>query len=490
MANGHRRGGGPGRSEETRIAPEDEEATGDIPDFHPEETRVAPPDPAEGGVDDWREGSDSDARGQEDIVTEARGAGRSRPVSVGDARRGAEVAVAERGAGGGARGRSVASSPWDEDEQTAAMVIPGGAGARRSGPGGNEADAPPPFVTEVRGGANAKVGRGAESVPFAPEARGGRAPSRDGGRDEDAPPPFATEVRGGANAKAGRGADDALPPFATEVRGGANAKAGRGADDAPPPFATEVRGGGAPATEVRGGPPPAARGASGNAPTGTRAGAEKAANWLTRGGEKPPSGGLTAGVVRLSPLEPANGKIAAAEESGPALRTMFANHSALLAEQLRDALAKKMYGRGPHRVLRIDEPEGPSTAGGKLARQAISLVPRKGDGPSLMCGWVDVARREAQLRAFDGVARRYEAHHGEPLELQPEEYERFLTDVEDVLIKAVIKVRLLIPEEQATPGAATPVAKARARGGLPWPLVLLLLGAAFALGLFVGRTPG
>ncbi|WP_338863847.1 hypothetical protein [Myxococcus stipitatus] len=483
MANGHRRGGGPGRSEETRIAPEDEEATGDIPDFHPEETRVAPPDPAEAGVDDWREGSDSDARGQEDIVTDARGAGRSRPVGMGAVRRGAEVAVPERGAGGGARGRSVAASPWDEDEQTAAMVIPGGAGARRSGPGGNAEDAPPPFATEVRGGANAKAGRGADDAlpPFATEVRGG-ANAKAGRGADDALPPFATEVRGGANAKAGRGADDALPPFATEVRGGANAKAGRGADDALPPFATEVRGGGAPATEVRG--------ASGNAPTGTRAGAEKAGNWLTRGGEKPPSGGLTAGVVRLSPLEPANGKIAAAEESGPALRTMFASHSALLAEQLRDALAKKMYGRGPHRVLRIDEPEGPSTAGGKLARQAISLVPRKGEGPSLMCGWVDVARREAQLRAYDGVARRYEAHHGEPLELQPEEYERFLTDVEDALIKAVIKVRLLIPEEQPTPGAATPAAKARAKGGLPWPLVLLLLGAAFALGLFVGRTPG
>ncbi|WP_342376089.1 hypothetical protein NVS55_33155 [Myxococcus stipitatus] len=414
MANGHRRGGGPGRSEETRIAPEDEDATRDIPTFTPEETRVAPPEAREEGD------------GQEDIITEAKGPARARPV----------------GAGGGVPVKSEGASSWDEDEATSIMGLPGG--ARRPGA---EGEAPPPFATEVRGtGASAKVGRG----------------------DADAPLPFATEVRGG----------------------GVPAKGGRGDADAPLPFATEVRGGGAPATEVRGGPPPVLRGPPGNAPSGGRMGSEKPANWLSRGGEKPSTSGNTAGVVRLSPLEPANGKTAAAEESGPALRTMYANHSALLAEQLRDALSKKVYGRGPHRVLRIDEPEGPSTAGGKLARQAISLVPRKGSGPSLMCGWVDVSKREAQLRAYDGVARRYEAHHGEPLELQPEEYERFLGDVEDALIKAVIKVRLLLPEEPADASAATSAAKAKARGGLSWPLVLLLMGAAFALGLFVGRTPG
>ncbi|AGC48034.1 hypothetical protein MYSTI_06761 [Myxococcus stipitatus DSM 14675] len=456
MANGHRRGGGPGRSEETRIAPEDEDATRDLPTFTPEETRVAPPDRSSDGAGGFVPDADDEGHGQEDIITEAKGPARARPL----------------GAGGGAPVKSEVASSWDEDEATSIMGLPGGAvgGARRPG-GAAEVDAPPPFATEVRGGgAHAKGGRG----------------------DMDAPLPFATEVRGsGAHAKGARGDVDAPPPFATEVRGGgAHAKGGRGEVDAPLPFATEVRGGGAPATEVRGGPPPVLRGPPGNPPSGGRTGAEKPANWLSRGGEKPPSSGNTAGVVRLSPLEPANGKVAAAEESGPALRTMFANHSALLAEQLRDALSKKVYGRGPHRVLRIDEPEGPSTAGGKLARQAISLVPRKGSGPSLMCGWVDVAKREAQLRAYEGVARRYEAHHGEPLELQPEEYERFLGDVEDTLIKAVIKVRLLLPEETSDASTALPAARAKSRGGLAWPLALLLMGVAFALGLFVGRMPG
>ncbi|GEL73447.1 hypothetical protein [Myxococcus virescens] len=189
------------------------------------------------------------------------------------------------------------------------------------------------------------------------------------------------------------------------------------------------------------------------------------------------------GVVRLSPLEPLGAKVVAAEEA-PALRTMFANHSALLAEQLRDALSTKMYGRGPHRVLRIDEPEGPSTAGGKLARQAISLVPRKGAGTSLTCGWVDVSKREAQLRNFEAVAKRYELHHGEPLEMQAEEYERFLTDVEAVLTQAVIKVRVIVPEEAGAVRVASPSASAK---GVPPVWAGLLAVLAFVLGLLAGR---
>ncbi|NOJ79024.1 hypothetical protein [Myxococcus xanthus] len=189
------------------------------------------------------------------------------------------------------------------------------------------------------------------------------------------------------------------------------------------------------------------------------------------------------GVVRLSPLEPLGAKVVSAEEA-PALRTMFANHSALLAEQLRDALSTKMYGRGPHRVLRIDEPEGPSTAGGKLARQAISLVPRKGAGASLTCGWVDVSKREAQLRNFEAVAKRYALHHGEPLEMQAEEYERFLTDVEAVLTQAVIKVRVIVPEEAGAVRVASPSASAK---GVPPVWAGLLAVLAFVLGLLAGR---
>ncbi|RKI57690.1 hypothetical protein D7X55_27560 [Corallococcus sp. AB049A] len=176
---------------------------------------------------------------------------------------------------------------------------------------------------------------------------------------------------------------------------------------------------------------------------------------------------------------------ASQSEATPELRTMFATHSALLAERLKAELQHKIYGRTPHRILRVDEPEGPSTAGGKQARQAISLVDRKGVAPALVVGWVDVAKGQAALRNHEAVARRYEFQHGTPLELIPEEYEKFLTDVDEVLRTAAIQVRILVPDESA-PTRATVGQQAPRATGVAVRWVMLLVIIAFLLGLAAG----
>ncbi|WP_426754607.1 hypothetical protein [Myxococcus sp. Y35] len=385
MSDGNRRPGRPGRSEETRIAPEeDEDATRDIPLLsHPEE--------------------DEDATRDIPLLT--------RP------------------------------------EET------------RMGPAESRRASRAPRFDETRMG---------PVEPRSDETRMGPVEPRFEDARMGPVEPLTEETRMGLPE------EERLAPRSGRSRAGG--KPSRAASPPPPP-ATEVR------TDVIPPKPPLARGGGASAkPTG----------WLAAGGEKRSSAPraseplASAGVVRLSPLEPLGAKVAAADEA-PALRTMFANHSALLAEQLREALSKKMYGRGPHRVLRIDEPEGPSTAGGKLARQAISLVPRKGAGPSLTCGWVDVSKREAQLRNFEAVAKRYELHHGEPLEMQAEEYERFLNDVEAVLTQAVIKVRLIVPEEAGAVRVSGAAGASKTKGIPPlWAGLLAVL--AFVLGLLAGRS--
>ncbi|WP_158617007.1 hypothetical protein, partial [Corallococcus exercitus] len=185
----------------------------------------------------------------------------------------------------------------------------------------------------------------------------------------------------------------------------------------------------------------------------------------------------------FAPLPSAQAASQAAQT--PELRTMFATHSALLAERLKAELQHKIYGRSPHRILRVDEPEGPSTAGGKQARQAISLVDRKGTAPALVAGWVDVAKGQASLRNHEAVARRYEFQHGSPLELAPEEYEKFLTDVDEVLRTAAIQVRILVPDESAPTRATVGQQVPRATGvAVRW--VMLLVAVAFLLGLAAG----
>ncbi len=170
-------------------------------------------------------------------------------------------------------------------------------------------------------------------------------------------------------------------------------------------------------------------------------------------------------------------------------RTMFATHAALFAERLKDRFAKKIYGRTPHRVLRIDEPEGPSTAGGKLARQSISLIPRRGTAPTIVCGWVDVAKKESQLRGHESVAKRYEAHHGTQIDIAEEDYERCIDDLMEALTAGGIKVRVLVPEESAAPRASSPPPEAGALGFPLW-MVGALGATAFLLGLMVGRMTG
>lgn len=200
------------------------------------------------------------------------------------------------------------------------------------------------------------------------------------------------------------------------------------------------------------------------------------------------------GDTRAAPLEDNTTRLLAARAPAPApepeepLRTAFSTRAVLIADLLRDTFSRRFFGRSPYRVLRVDEPEGPSTAGGRLARQSISLVAREGSAPSVVCGWVDASKEEAQLRGYESVARRYEAHHGVELDLAPEHYERFLEDLVKTLMEGGIKVRVLVLDEEALalvrgaePGSPSP----RVRGRQGWGSRLLVL--TFVLGLLVGR---
>ena len=178
----------------------------------------------------------------------------------------------------------------------------------------------------------------------------------------------------------------------------------------------------------------------------------------------------------------------ALDDEGPELRTAFSTKAVLIADLLRDTFSRRFFGRAPYRVLRVDEPEGPSTAGGLLARQSISLVAREGSVPSLVCGWVDTAKQEAQLRCYESVALRYASHHGMELDLSPEHYEGFLETLVETLLSGGIKVRVLVLDEE---GVALKQAVAgggpapKARGRRAWGSRMLAL--TFVLGLVAGR---
>jgi hypothetical protein len=167
--------------------------------------------------------------------------------------------------------------------------------------------------------------------------------------------------------------------------------------------------------------------------------------------------------------------------------TTFASQAAMFAVALADKFANRTVGQSPRRILRIEEPEGPSTAGGRLARQPLSLVARKGTAPVLVCGWVDVPNREAQLRSYQSLANRHEARHGAPLDLPQDDYDRFLDELSDALTSGDIRVRVVVPDEkEPVPASPQPL---RSQGpSIPLWLALLLAGFAFMVGTFTARA--
>ncbi len=56
--------------------------------------------------------------------------------------------------------------------------------------------------------------------------------------------------------------------------------------------------------------------------------------------------------------------------------------------------------------VELSAPDGPSTAGGKLAIQHVKLIPEDG-GATIVAGWANAAERIAELRAYEHLETVY-----------------------------------------------------------------------------------
>jgi hypothetical protein len=178
------------------------------------------------------------------------------------------------------------------------------------------------------------------------------------------------------------------------------------------------------------------------------------------------------------------------EPPGEELRTAFSNKAALIADLIKATFARRSYGTAPYR-LRIDEPDGPSTGGGRQARQPISLVANLESAPAVVCGWVDVAKKESQLRSYAVVAKRHKHRYGADLDITEDEYERFLNELVDTLFYGGIKILVQVPDEQEVQqqlAQAQGQAQPQPQGSRSCLGTLLLLSLTFALGVGAGMN--
>ena len=175
------------------------------------------------------------------------------------------------------------------------------------------------------------------------------------------------------------------------------------------------------------------------------------------------------------------------------LRTAFSNKAALIADLIKATFSRRSYGTAPYR-LRVDEPDGPSTGGGRQARQPISLVASMDSAPAVVCGWVDVAKKESQLRSYAVVAKRHKSRYGADLDINEDEYERFLNELVDTLFYGGIKILVQVPDEpdpqqQAQgQGQGQGQGQPQTRGSRSCLGTLFLMSLPFALGIGVGMN--
>lgn len=115
------------------------------------------------------------------------------------------------------------------------------------------------------------------------------------------------------------------------------------------------------------------------------------------------------------------------------LRTQLAAAAVNAADVVNVSLQNRSIGNVYPRRLQVQLPEGVSTEGGKKARQSINLVAISGDQDALMCGWMDVSKKKAELRNFPTLAHQHEQRFGEPLDLSAADYEAVMQEVARLL---------------------------------------------------------
>jgi hypothetical protein len=150
---------------------------------------------------------------------------------------------------------------------------------------------------------------------------------------------------------------------------------------------------------------------------------------------------------------------------------------ALSTELVLEIFAQRRYGPARYR-LHIEEVK----SGGLAGQQQILLIARKESVPSLLCGWVNPAQGEAQLRSYGVLVNRYQRRHGQPPPLSEEEYDRFLDKLMDTLFDGGFQIlHFVSDEEELRPsGWRGRFLRRSFRTGVG---VTLLVMGAFALGL-------
>jgi hypothetical protein len=128
------------------------------------------------------------------------------------------------------------------------------------------------------------------------------------------------------------------------------------------------------------------------------------------------------------------------------------------------------------RVVRVQPPQGPSTGGGKNARESVVLFPENGDSAqALTVGFIDLGLHAVELRTYDALASAYALRHKRKLDLPMHEYEQFVRELHDYLSGAGYAFKTIDADaiEAKASAAAGRLSGGTSFGGrVPWRTVI------------------
>jgi hypothetical protein len=164
--------------------------------------------------------------------------------------------------------------------------------------------------------------------------------------------------------------------------------------------------------------------------------------------------------------------------AGPSQKQQVMTQMAGAAMNMSEIVKSSFQRAVPGWSAELSEPVGPSTGGGELAQQPVSLVAQSGE--RLAVGRVDSARKTATIRSYDVVSAMCQQRYGRPFNVPPQDYQRFVDTIGRLFGSFGLQVTHETHYTMPSPQGGGPVV-AGGGGGSNKTLLVLLLGVIAVL---------
>lgn len=167
-------------------------------------------------------------------------------------------------------------------------------------------------------------------------------------------------------------------------------------------------------------------------------------------------------------------------------RTVHAQQAFEFTDLFAYKFGSRLYGQPPRR-LRLMEPDGPSTAGGRQARQSIVLQPDEGE-QKLVLGWIDVTQKTAELKGYNLVKAQHLARFSQKFGMDRGTYDAVLKELIGFLNIQKIEHKVLEgapvgASRSARSPAGASSAPAASGYGAPHLIGMLVMGVVIGVAL-------